>query len=66
MPEANVVPLWREQTIRYVSTGLRYGEVSRPRADSNDSGVGTAIGAFFNGRERYLDKWKALLATADG
>lgn len=24
-----------------------------------------AIKCFFNGRERYLDEWKALLAAAD-
>jgi hypothetical protein len=27
--------------------------------------VDVALQSFFNGRERYLDEWKALLAAAD-
>jgi hypothetical protein len=67
MPEPNAIPLWRERTIRYVCSVpmVLYGQMSRIRTNCGNRGVDMAIGTFFNGRERYLDEWTALLAAAD-
>jgi hypothetical protein len=65
MPEPETIPLWRDRFARYVTAyrnGLR--SVEALLTDPHRS-VDLALECFSNGRERYLDEWKALLAAAD-
>lgn len=63
MPENNVIPLWRERIERYaIHQSLRPG---MPTNESTLRSVDMSLKCFFNGRERHLDEWKALLKAAD-
>ena len=73
MPEPGSIPLWKDRNARYdpacVSKSQRLME-NEMRIDAdlglNCRSIDLALQCFSNGRERYIDEWKALLAAADG
>lgn len=65
MPEQNSIPLWRDRVERYATWGDPSSDRKTRPLTTCHRNVDMALKCFFNGRERHLDEWKALLAAAD-
>jgi hypothetical protein len=65
MPEPKAIPLWKDRVARYVSTCRKITRDMERLLTAPHRSVDVALQCFFNGRERYLDEWEALLASAD-